>query len=235
MESDLAYTNSIIVFDLDDTLYSELQYVYSGYRAVAVQSLPSIRICQDVDYLTQQMIEQFRNNSNAFDWLAKQAECDTAQFIQNCIDTYRFHYPDISLFDGVRPLLNLLRNQRLQLAIITDGRSRTQRNKINALDIAEYFPPHNLFISEETGHEKTELYSWQQIVHQYPNARQFIYIADNPAKDFIMPKKLGWLTVGILDNGNNIHPQDLQLPDTHMPHIWLDDMPALTNYLSTLL
>ena len=33
----------------------------------------------------------------------------------------------------------------------------------------------------------------------------YYYIADNLKKDFITPNKLGWQTVGLIDNGLNIH------------------------------
>jgi putative hydrolase of the HAD superfamily len=39
------------------------------------------------------------------------------------------------------------------------------------------------------------------------NAENFIYIADNPNKDFITPNKLGWTTICLLDRGQNVHEQ----------------------------
>ncbi len=38
-------------------------------------------------------------------------------------------------------------------------------------------------------------------------AENYIYIADNPKKDFITPNKLGWTSICLLDKGQNVHEQ----------------------------
>ena len=57
-------------------------------------------------------------------------------------------------------------------------------------------------------------------------AKKIVYIADNPKKDFIAPKQLGWNSIGILNENTRIHPLTnnyIQAAD-----IWLDELKEIT-------
>lgn len=222
MNPELAYTGSLVVFDLDDTLYKELDFLKSGFHAVArhVASLTGI----EAERLYLEMMAARQRGENAFDMLsARHFDADKG-FISRAVEIYRFHKPQITLETGVREILEALTRQGVRLGLVTDGRSVTQRNKIEALEIARYFAPENILISEETGAEKTSILPWQTLVRRYPNASRFIYVGDNPAKDFRMPRMLGWATIGVRDrNGVNIHPQTPATPE-YAPDIWIDEL-----------
>lgn len=232
MESELAYTGEVVVFDLDDTLYKEADYLKSGFRAVA--HLASSLTGEDADTLYADMMAERLDGGNAFDMLAGRYFGPDSGFVRQAVGTYRYHKPQIAPSPGADELLRCLATQGTRLAIITDGRSVTQRNKIEALGISRHFPPANILISEETGAEKSALTPWQTVVRTYPNASRFIYVGDNPAKDFRMPRLLGWFTVGLRDtDGVNIHPQEHVPSAAHAPHVWIDRLtelsPILTN------
>ena len=53
------------------------------------------------------------------------------------------------------------------------------------------------------------------MVHHYPEASRFIYVGDNPAKDFVVPAMLGWDTYCLRSRPGNIHPQQ-ECPDAVM-------------------
>ena len=74
----------------------------------------------------------------------------------------------------------------------------------------------NVIISEETGYEKPHLHNFKIIQELYPN-KKFVYIADNPSKDFLAPNLLEWDTVCLLDNGKNIHGQSFNLEKKYLP------------------
>ena len=52
------------------------------------------------------------------------------------------------------------------------------------------------------------LANYEYFVKRYPGCNDFIYVGDNPDKDFIAPKTLGWETICLKDDGSNIHKQD---------------------------
>ena len=95
------------------------------------------------------------------------------------------------------------------MGIITDGRSKTQRNKILALGLEQWISESNWIISEEIEAEK-------------PNEKGYLmyyYVGNNPKKDFKGANELGWTTICLLDSGEEIHPQNFALEDLFLPQI----------------
>ena len=78
-----------------------------------------------------------------------------------------------------------------------------------------WFDNDNIIISEEFGSEKTDERNFVVFMNRYPGA-DFLYIGDNPKKDFIVPNRLGWKTVVLEDDGRNIHKQEA-VPKEYLP------------------
>lgn len=194
-----AYICQMILFDLDDTLFPEIDYVHSAYRAIAarwgVELLPLMLAAPSV--------------AEAFE-LVTATRPDVT--ITEVIGLYRTHWPGIHLPWQSLYTLAMLRNTGESLGIITDGRSVTQRHKIEALGLDRFVKPEHIIISEEIGGDKTTPLPFESISGRCSDEK-FTYIGDNPAKDFTYPASMGWRTVCLLNAGCNIHPQDLsQLP-----------------------
>src|SRR6188472_1968409 len=120
----------VVVFDLDDTLYHERDFVYSGFRAAA--DAISHETGEDV---FEQLVDQFEaKRSDPFGKVLAERGLPlaTKRFL---IETYREHQPSLKLAPEVAELLGGLRDSGRILGIITDGRSVTQRNKIRALGL----------------------------------------------------------------------------------------------------
>jgi putative hydrolase of the HAD superfamily len=112
----------------------------------------------------------------------------------------------------------MLLSNGYEMSLITDGRSITQRNKLKALGIESYFK--NIVISEEVNSEKPSEYNFNLVMNKCPE--NYIYIADNPKKDFITPNKLGWSSICVLDRGQNIHVQNFDLPKDFLPQFFIN-------------
>ncbi len=185
----------MILFDLDDTLFPEIDYVHSAYRAIAarwgVELLPLMFAAPSI--------------AEAFD-LVTATRPDVT--ITEIIGLYRTHCPGIHLPWQSLYTLATLRNTGHKIGIITDGRSITQRHKIEALDLDRFVNPEHIIISEEIGGDKTTPLPFETIAGKCPDEK-FTYIGDNPAKDFTYPASMGWRTVCLLNAGHNIHSQDL--------------------------
>jgi putative hydrolase of the HAD superfamily len=109
------------------------------------------------------------------------------------------------------------------LVILTDGRSVTQRLKIEALGLTR-FP---VYISEEFSSEKPSSERFLKIVCKF-ECNKYVYIADNPQKDFLAPNSLGWHTIGLRGDQRNIHSQNIDaLPEEYLPNIWIDSLSDL--------
>lgn len=193
----------VVCFDLDDTLYKEIDFVESAYREIAVS--------EKHPELVPKMMGWRERGENVFLMFNKAIGKET--LIAEYLKLYRSHYPTISLSDGVEDTLNELRHREITLGLITDGRSMSQRNKIKALGLERWFDNENIIISEEIQSEKTEEPNFRLFMKKYPDA-EFTYVGDNPKKDFIVPNRLGWKTVMLIDDGRNIHKQGATPVDT---------------------
>lgn len=202
---------AVVIFDLDDTLYKERDFVVSGFRAVARHV--AARTGEDANRLFNIM----SSAGNAFDALLEDIAGKPGSediTIPVLLEIYRFHEPDITLPGESRTLLEGLQASGASLALITDGRSVTQRNKIRALGLDRYFLDNHIFISDETGGDKNTAIPWDAAETLFPGERK-IYAGDNMSKDFLQPNLRGWLSVMLVDSaGVNIFPQH---PEAHAP------------------
>jgi putative hydrolase of the HAD superfamily len=207
-----ADSRSYFVFDLDDTLYSEIDFLKSAYRFIAFSLDPS-----ESDILYQKMLKIYLSGSNAFKYVIEKYP-EKQLSIENLLNLYRNHFPEISLRDGAFNLLTKIKKGNGKIGIITDGRSITQRNKIVALGIGNFID--KLIISEEFGHEKPAMKLFESFMVEKSRIHYF-YFGDNLDKDFISSKKLGWTCIGIIDE-KNIHKKYIsELSNEYLPHIFV--------------
>lgn len=199
-----------VAFDLDDTLYDEIEFVRSGYAAVADVVRQQYQL-ECGEFLRQRL--ESRLLAGAFQCVVAEYElCSDA--IELMVNTYRFHLPRIKLRDGIVDVLRDVKQRDGVLGCITDGRSVTQRNKLAALGLDGVFSV--VLISEETGHEKPAPFNFRTMMHRIA-ASEYWYVADNPSKDFAAPNALGWKTIGV-QSAHAIHaPRYETLTPDYLP------------------
>src|SRR5262245_16073872 len=189
--------NLILVFDLDDTLYPERQFALSGFAAAelwAQASLGLTGLAADMLRLLDQghLGQVFR--------LALEARMPDHQpeHLAGLLEAYRSHVPSLTLFEDAAWALCHFGAQ-LRLGLITDGSHRVQRRKVEALGITRHF--HKIVYTDALGGRafaKPHQQSFQIMEAALAAAdARFVYIGDNPAKDFVAPNARGWLTVMI--------------------------------------
>lgn len=212
---------TVIAFDLDDTLFAERDFLHSAYRHIA----HILAGKYGAGY--RDILSVLTHSRNAFDgmreWLDIHIPCaDEDQ--QWMVEQYRTHFPDISLPDSSRHTLEELQRRGYTLALITDGRINTQTNKIKALGLNDIIAPERIIISEAIGGDKLSGRPFE-IMESICRAERYIYIGDNPAKDFAVPNMRGWHTICVADKGTNIHPQKFDdLPRGFMPEKVVDNI-----------
>jgi putative hydrolase of the HAD superfamily len=214
--------NKFIVFDLDDTLFKEIDFLKSAYREIAALCCP--RSSEQfyngmlVDYYAgENVFERISENSNEFD-------------LTDFINIYRAHNPEISLSDGANDLIEFILNLKYPIGLITDGRSLQQRNKISALSLSETF--NDIVISEEFESEKPSVLNYKYFQDKYTDYH-FYYIGDNFNKDFVTPNKLGWSTIGLLDDGRNIHKQNHNISIEYLPKYFVKNLNEIKKIIVT--
>jgi len=187
-----------IVFDLDDTLYPEKEYVLSGFRTVAAWAELNLGIDSNIG--EKELLDYFESGirGDTFNrWLASH-NLLSDEVVEKIIKVYRDHNPSIFPFPEVREVLCKLKKDFL-LGIVTDGQLAVQQRKLSALGINAFFDA--LVFSDEWGQK-----AWK------PNEKPFevisdrlrvppgqcIYVADNPLKDFLGAKQLGMYTIRVV-------------------------------------
>lgn len=204
-----------VVFDLDDTLAPEIDYLKSAFGAIAQRLDPGN------DKLFAEMLEWQRSRQNVFGLLEERFQHVT---IDDLKQMYRHHVPDFSHLSHVRVLLQHLKTEGNFLGLITDGYAITQRNKLRALQIEELFDL--IVISEEFGSEKPAEANYRAF--ERFNTDAYFYIGDNTAKDFITPNQLGWTTICLEDAGHNIHVQNFARDLIYLPTTRITSLEHLT-------
>jgi putative hydrolase of the HAD superfamily len=183
-----------VVFDLDDTLYLECEYVASGFEAVGDWCLCNLKM-SGVQELAQSLFQQGQRG-NIFDSVVEQIGAQQpSQTVTEMIRVYREHNPRIAMpVDAIECLDRL--QQRVHLCLLTDGDSRSQWAKIDALGLRTVFDA--IVVTGDWGAEfwKPHPKGFRHLQMQVASSK-FIYIADNPAKDFVAPQQLGWGTVRV--------------------------------------
>lgn len=189
----------IVGFDLDDTLVAEALFVRSGIHHIAESlnrsfpMLPKLRIisCMETAVFTR------RNHYSALECLLEESCLSAKVNMKEIVAEFRCHVPDPNIYHPAPSVIEILRElkrQNIRTLLITDGRSVTQRNKILSAGLYDFFDEADIYISEETGYDKTHPDTFIHIMDKYAGACEYHYVGDNPPKDFLHPSRLGWHT-----------------------------------------
>jgi putative hydrolase of the HAD superfamily len=211
-------SNKTIVFDLDDTLVKEIDFLKSAFFEIA-------SVIENEGYsLYQQMMVWYFDKENVFQNLVSLYP-DLS--IDSLKSSYRKHLPNFEHYKYIKDFLNELKQKGYKLGLITDGFSVTQRNKITSLGVGDLFDL--IIISEEFGTEKPHEENYTAF-HQF-NSDAYYYVGDNLKKDFVTPNRLGWVTICLLDNGNNIHSQNFDTDVSYLPKLKIKELTELLRYI----
>jgi putative hydrolase of the HAD superfamily len=201
----------IIVFDMDDTLYLERDFVLSGYRAVDDWVAAELRV-HGFFASAWRLFEGGQRERVFDDALAGLGVAAEPRLIGELVAVYRNHWPMIRLApDAARALERHAMRDRL--ALLTDGYLVTQERKIEALGLRSCCDP--VIATDQWGRDywKPHPRGFMAVQSRFDGEpADFVYIGDNPSKDFLTPKALGWTTIRIRRAGG-LHAGQVAPPD----------------------
>lgn len=209
------------VFDLDDTLYAERDYVVSALNYVGKEV--ERRFGQSA-FLPRLLVLSTQHLRDPIAQAWSEFALPEAERLST-ITAMRAHKPSISLSDGAQAALGYLRRQVRPFAIVTDGRSITQRAKIEALGCRDAA---FVSISEEVGLSKFDPARFAAAAEAL-GPGSCCYVGDNPAKDFFGPKHLGWKTIMLVHREQGVHAQNLPDDPAYHPDRIVLDLRELLN------
>lgn len=219
-----------VVFDLDDTLYDEIDYCRSGLAAVA-RFLAKVAPATCSDDVFACLWKHFSagNRTRTFNAaLDELGVADDEVLIAQLLEVYRNHRPDLTLPEDSRHVLGTL-GRSYQLALLTDGFLPAQRLKIQALGIEGCFSA--IVYTEELGRAawKPSPLGFERLVQMLEtDPDRMAYIGDNESKDFIAPNRLGMLTVQVLrERRLHCRSSDRAEAQARLKTARIDDIPSL--------
>jgi putative hydrolase of the HAD superfamily len=206
-----------VVFDLDDTLYLEKSFAFSGFRAVSAWAethlgIPAAQGLAEMKGLFEQGVR-----GDTFDrWLSGHG-LSADSLVSQLVHVYRAHEPVLAPFPEVPEVLASLQG-RYRLGLLSDGHLDVQRRKLAALGVAHYFD--TVVFSDEWGREawKPSAVPFEAVLRQLgTGAGESIYVGDNPVKDFFGARQVGMFSVQVRRPGGEY--ADLEPPTAqHAPH-----------------
>ena len=179
-----------LLFDLDDTLYDESDYVRSGFAAIArILARESSRNKNEIEgFLHGELARRGRGRifDAALDWLGLEA---SRERVQSLVDSYRRHSPAISLDPADRAVLGRL-GERFALALVTDGLPLMQSKKVAALGLEGLVDP--IVYCWEIGAPKPDPGGYREALRRLGlTSQEALVIGDNPGHDLAAAARLG--------------------------------------------
>ena len=193
-------TPALVVFDIDDTLYLERDYVRSGFETVDEY----LRASHGVDGFAAKAWALFELGvrGRIFDQALQQLrQPELLDRVPHLVRVYREHCPGIRLLPEVNGVIAGIGAQ-CSLAIISDGPANSQRRKLEALGLPNLIK--DIILTNEHGEDRAKPNPWayEELERRFrvPGCA-CVYLGDNPAKDFIGARGRGWRTVRVRRNG----------------------------------
>ena len=188
-----------VVFDLDDTLYPERQHAISGFQAAGLHAKQAWGIAGLADDMTR-MLDDGHLGSLFKMALAARHPDHTDADLEALREAYRDHEPELTLFDDGLWALDYY-SAKGPLGLITDGNASVQARKIAALGISPYFKATVLTgaLGNPREFHKPHPRAYELIEQQLgASGDHFVYVGDNPAKDFVTPNARGWTSIQVV-------------------------------------
>lgn len=185
----------LIIFDLDDTLYDEVTFVDSGFKAVAGYLNRNFSLNKSEVFKVLKKHFARSGRGKIFDnTLADFNLKATKKLINQAVAVYRQHQPKIKTFPGIKFYLNKLRRQGIFLVLVTDTRWQVQQRKVKALGLESYFDL--IIYTDKFGVNKSNHEIIKKVLRRFKiSAPEAALVGDDPTVDFIGAKKLGCRTI----------------------------------------
>jgi putative hydrolase of the HAD superfamily len=213
----------ILAFDLDDTLYEEITYVKSGFKAVSHLLYKQYKIPIEASYSFMEEYLYVHGRNKVFDALLAKFQLFNKKNVEKCVYFYHLHKPLLKLDPAAKSCIQRFKN--ISKYVVTDGNKIVQGNKIVALGLDDLMS--FCFITHHYGirHAKPSPYCFQKICkRENVDSSEVIFIGDNPHKDFIGIKPLGFKTVRILKGAY----KNLKLDKKYEAHTTVDSLDEIT-------
>ena len=216
-----------LIFDVDDTMYDLMWPFQKAFEKVLADKtnvscevlFGRSRVFSDI-VLEKEKEGEIRSDDAFYQRMKMTCEdvgCaitreESAEFERE----YRYYQTRIELFDFMKEILEVCREKKIPIALLTNGNRKNQGRKLKVLRLEQWFEEDRMFISGEIGHHKPDVRAFLKIQEQLElQAEETWYIGDSYENDVVGAYKAGWHTIW-LNHRNRSCPDVSSLADIEL-------------------
>lgn len=202
----------LILFDLDDTLYKELDFVYGGFKEVC--NYIANKYNEDEKQLYKDTIDVLNKEGRGKIFNVICEKYNIQENISELVRRYREAQPKLTLYEDAEFILKYLKDNSgkdclhslsdkaeasYKIGIITDGKALVQWNKIRLLGLENMVD--KIIVTDDYGLDfwKPNEFAYLEMLKYFDcKEEECVYIGDNPNKDFIGARKVGIKTIRVI-------------------------------------
>ena len=201
----MANKTPILVFDLDDTLYSKQQVFLTALK----KCYPTFKTDIDVykvyrekseiafELFTKGQITLEKNHLSRVEGTLSALGLDSSkESVIHFKETYQYVMDHIELDEDWYHFFDKVSNHST-LVLLTNGPTSHQSKKITSLGLKKWFQPSKVFISETTGVPKPQAEAFMNVERLFPDVSRndFWMIGDDLTNDIEGAKNRYWNTI----------------------------------------
>jgi putative hydrolase of the HAD superfamily len=218
-----------LIFDIDDTLYDQLQPFYLSCKTI----IPNLtaRTAEQLFVLSRkysdQWFEQVRKGRISYKEMQRNRLIQAfkekninimirqADLIQK---NYLNQQKRIDLLPQIRELFNEASRNKLKMGVITNGSSQHQRMKIKQLNLQKWINEENMLVSDDVGCAKPNPAIFKILEQRMQlNRSETYYIGDSFENDVMGAKSAGWKSIWL--NHRHHKGKNVYIPDYVIHHV----------------
>lgn len=213
-----------IFFDVDDTLYDQVDTFQRAYDTVFgerfeldIKELFKARgrrsdevfEASQKGIITMEEMYIYRGQK-AFEDIGIEITADEALALQ---EAYARCQANLIMPETTRQMLDNLKKQDILLGVITNGPSAHQWKKVNVLKLQSWMKKENLIVSGDIGINKPDRGIFDEAKARIGSEiEEFWFVGDNYANDILGAKNAGWKALWLNRWRKKLQPEDIQ-PD----------------------
>ena len=220
----MANKTPILVFDLDDTLYSKQQVFLTALK----KCYPTFSTDIDVykvyqekseiafELFTKGQITLEENHFSRVERTLSSLKLDSSkESVIRFKETYQYVMDNIELDKDWHSFFDKVTSHST-LVLLTNGPMIHQSKKITSLGLKKWFDSSRIFISEATGVPKPQAEAFKNVEQLFPNdsPHDFWMIGDDLINDIEGAKNRNWNTIYFKfgEEKSDVNPKPLQSP-----------------------
>ena len=220
----MANKTPILVFDLDDTLYSKQQVFLTALKKcypTFTTDIDVYKVYQEkseiaFELFTKGQITLEENHLSRVEGTLSALGLDSSkESVIRFKETYQYVMNHIELDKDWHDFFNQV-SHRSTLVLLTNGPTSHQSKKITSLGLEKWFDSSRIFISETTGVPKPQAEAFKNVEKLFPdvNRNDFWMIGDDLTNDIEGAKNRYWNTIyfKLGEEKSDMNPKPLSNP-----------------------